>query len=155
MSLEERLEKIRQEKLLRSSEVDWKKRKEKWMTSYESMILETKTWLLPLAEKGLLELSEYKKVINEENIGLYELNALRIIIGSIEFIIDPMGTILSGTFGRADIRNQKTNDNKMLLLMGDDIEEAIWKMYISRVPAKLVNYQKQLLEDVIEGWLSE
>jgi hypothetical protein len=136
MSLEEKLEKMKKDR--EKANIDWSDRREKWIEAYNKMINDSKTWLTPLEERGLLELGEAKKDLDEENIGKYELRCLIIGIEETQIAIAPMGTIISGALGRADIINLRKNENKMLVLMGDNFDSAIWKLYYSKVPARLL-----------------
>lgn len=153
MALEERLQLLKQRHEKVFTSMDWESRKENWIKAYNKLLAETKTWLEPYEKKGLIKLSEYQMTIDEENIGSYQLKCLLIIIQEMEITLEPMGTLLSGAFGRADIRNKNSNANEMLLLYGKDMENATWKILKSKAPLSFVDYSKSAVESIIEAWI--
>ena len=153
MSLEEKLTKIKQETETQGSGFDWNRRREQWVNKFDELLQSAEVYFSPLAEKNLVKLVRYQLTINEENIGIYNIPGLRILINRFEFLIEPMGTLLIGAYGRADLVFYNKNQNVMLVLTGDSFESSTWKIVNSKSPLVVEEFSMQKIESIIEKWL--
>ncbi|MEP7169420.1 MAG: hypothetical protein ABI855_08640 [Bacteroidota bacterium] len=90
-----------------SKKVDWEDQKAQWLKSLESFYNNIKGWLEPFRKKGLIEFKEKTEQLSEDNIGIYDANALDIFIGNKRIRLVPKGTMIVGSYGRIDMEGPK------------------------------------------------
>ena len=108
--------------------VDWSARKEKWLAALSRLYESIETWLRPSVRRGLVEVRFVPKVVNEENIGRYTLEQMKLRVGGEQVVLDPKGTIVIGARGRVDM----IGDEGSVMLMLFEWEE--WEFAV-RTPA--------------------
>jgi len=86
-------------------------------------------WLKDNIDKGLIITKRQLIQVYEESLGMYDIDALDIHIGSIVINLRPIGTILIGTRGRIDISYRSRNG--MFVLTGENIESPSAHIVIS------------------------
>ncbi len=94
--------------------VDWAARKEKWIAALEQLYETIEAWLRPSVEKGLIRIDFIPKIMEEENIGQYEVKKMKLWVGTEQVVFDPKGTILIGSYGRVDMTG---DDGAVMLLL--------------------------------------
>lgn len=94
--------KMLEEEALRKP-VDWDARREWWMEKLEALYSSVEEWMAPLTTDGTFILKRIEKTIKEEALGHYKTTRLEIALGSSKIILEPIGSIIIGAFGRVDV----------------------------------------------------
>ena len=87
--------------------VDWDKEREEWfeyLEQFENLVVR---FLQEHIEQNKVRLEHRKKSITEENIGVYEVRIITILIGNVKVDLEPIGTLLIGAKGRVDMKGPK------------------------------------------------
>jgi len=83
--------------------INWEEKKSKWLKQMENLDAHVKEWLREYSDKDQLKVESVKKQIHEEPLGIYDVSGLKITVGGNEAFLNPIGTIMFGTPGRADL----------------------------------------------------
>jgi hypothetical protein len=89
------------------AEIDFELKKNKWLKNIGEFYDRIIDWLKPLADKGILSYEKTPNKIEEEPIGVYEVDNLTIHIGNQNVTFYPKGALIIGAEGRIDIRGRR------------------------------------------------
>jgi len=84
-------------------QVDWEEEKQKWISHLDKLFSDIKSWLKEYVDLDKIKLEFNSIDIHEEALGTYSVKELTIKIGDKAAKLTPIGTILIGTRGRADL----------------------------------------------------
>jgi hypothetical protein len=154
MSLKDKLKQELQEK--QKSQVDWNKRRNEWLESVNELNTLITGWFADYQTEGLLEFKTTEKNNREEYIGQYTVNVLHLLFANgREIIIEPMGTLIIGAWGRYDIYVRGYNSGKYYILRHkDENEQFTWNIVNAQTKRDVKPLSKESLEEIIEKWLS-
>ncbi len=93
----------RQNKIDYLSKIDWSTKLQEWHYYLKQLYEMIETFLKPYIENGKISIEYGKKVINEENIGEYEVMTAMMHFGTIQVKMNPIGTNLIEAKGRVDM----------------------------------------------------
>lgn len=96
MSLVELLQKIHDQ---RSLGFDREKELAAWRHDVDGLLAQLETWLRPAAEKGIATTGRNKILLQEEDLGDYEIDALTIIVGDETIHVHPVARFAMGSDG--------------------------------------------------------
>lgn len=102
-------------------QVDWPRRKDKWLVELNTLLHFIRTQLQS-AGVALEQMEETHHRINEETLGSYVANGLKIDIGMGWVTFEPIGSVIIGGYGRVDVKGPARND-KVKLIAHDDNEQ--------------------------------
>ncbi len=88
-------------------EIDWEKRKTEWLEKIDDLYNNINNWLSDYTESSRIELKYIDYPMFEEALGSYMVKKLEIKLGDQVATIEPIGTILIGARGRADLSGRK------------------------------------------------
>jgi len=97
------------------SEIDWTKKKSKWISQVDDLINDIKSW--SETENWLVDKRE--KTLNEEHLGSYSVPELTIKTPQGNIIVEPVGRNIVGAEGRVDVYTFPSF-NRMLLVAYKD-----------------------------------
>ncbi|WP_227937262.1 hypothetical protein [Alkalihalobacillus deserti] len=85
---------------------DWEKEKTDWLTAVDDFYRNITEWLKPITERdnSNLKITLDTLVINEEDIGEYEVKKMNISLKGKRVVLEPIGTMLIGARGRIDMK---------------------------------------------------
>lgn len=119
--------KIKKEKESRPR-INWEERKKIWLSNIEKLYTDINSWFEPFGGDVKIE---YKNIpLEEEYIGSYSVEEIKIKIGTEYVTITPRGTIIIGGFGRVDMTG--LDGEAMFLLLpekegkGNSIKNCSW-----------------------------
>ncbi len=92
-----------EEKGKKETPIDWEGIKKKWFVHLDKLFLDIQTWLKEYVEDNRIKLGFNNIEIQEEALGKYTVKELIIVIYGKTAQLTPIGTILIGTPGRADL----------------------------------------------------
>ena len=154
MGLEDKLQKL--SKFETTKKIDLQKVVLEWQTEVKKTLGKTQDWLKPYIDKGLLQVVEKEKSINEEILGEYKVKQLEYEFGKFRLVFEPVGRNILGAWGRIDVflRGNKV-DKYLLVHLGEDIKIAKW--YLSSFQNKSIRteFTKANLEKLIEEWIDK
>jgi hypothetical protein len=84
-------------------EIDWEKRRDDWIKNLDLFYDKIKKYLKKYIDTGDVTFRTVKKSINEEQIGVYDVDKLIIRFKGNEVVFEPVGTILIAARGRVDM----------------------------------------------------
>jgi hypothetical protein len=87
----------------KEKQIDWNKRKQKWLDYIEQFYDLVQGWLIEYQDKGQAFVDFMPLLLNEEHIGRYETKSLHLSFGHQEVVFSPIGTQLIGSLGRIDM----------------------------------------------------
>lgn len=94
---------LKKEAQYQKPEVNWSYEKKNWLANLENLFSDVQTWLREYVDAGKVRLEFNDIDIQEEVLGTYQAKELKIFIGNKMALLTPIGTILIGTRGRADL----------------------------------------------------
>ncbi|MEK7433479.1 MAG: hypothetical protein AABZ74_10130 [Cyanobacteriota bacterium] len=153
MSLKEKLIKLRDNNV--DNNTDWEKTKKTWLNDLDTIYSSIKSWFSDLEKEKLLTYSEETKTIQEEHIGTYDVNILKIHTEINSIIFEPIGTLLIGAWGRIDFYSNNNPQDKMMLLKtkSQNTDDFVWEIRSKKDRFKGIEFTQKNLENVIEKWL--
>ncbi len=98
-------ERILDQKQKKSESIDWEKKKNEWIESVSTLYKFVDECLDPYLQAGKVQIRREKKSLTEEYIGTYSIEKLIIGIGENTIVLEPIGTLIVGAFGRVDSRS--------------------------------------------------
>ncbi len=98
-------EKILDQRHKASESIDWEKRKNEWIDSVYRLYNFVDACLDSYKKAGKVQVKREQKTITEEFIGTYYIKKSVIEIGDDTIVIEPIGTLIIGSFGRVDVRS--------------------------------------------------
>ncbi len=154
MNLKEKLKHEIQSK--EKEKIDWAKRKEEWVASVNELNELIKKWFTDYHTEGLLEFKISEKENTEEYIGKYKVNMLHLCFtNGKEVIVEPMGTLIIGAWGRYDVYARGYNSGRYYILRNKDEDENFsWNIVNPQTKRDVKPLTKESLEEIIEQWLS-
>ena len=138
------------------SQVDWDKRKQEWISSVNELNSQIKTWFSDYEAEGLVKFKLTQKQKTEEYIGQYKVNVLHMLFANDkEIIIEPMGTLIIGAWGRLDVYFRGYNSEKQYILRSrEDNGNFSWQIVNAQNKREIRPLTKEALEELIEKWFS-
>lgn len=154
MSLKDKLRQDIQSK--EKSQVDWTKRKDEWIASVNELNKLITYWFSDYKTEGLLDFKFSDKSNSEEYIGIYTVNVLHLCFANgKEIIVEPMGTLIIGAWGRFDLYARGYNSGKYYILRyKSDEGQFSWHIVNAQTKKDIKPLTKESLEEIIEKWLS-
>ncbi len=114
----EELKKKLQHKSKNEPKIDWNFQKEKWLSHISNLYYEIDLWTTEFQEEGIFKITKTQKKITEEEIGEYDIETLSISTDDNTLILDPVGTLLIGAWGRINLTSNKGKRIFLLLPIG-------------------------------------
>ncbi len=154
MSLKEKLKQDIQ--LKDKAQVNWVKRKAEWIASVNDLNTMLMNWFNDYKVEGLLDFKLSKKNNSEEFIGSYIVNSLHLCFANgTEIIVEPMGTLIVGAWGRFDVYPRGYNSGKYFILLYKNEEgQFSWQIVDAQTKRDSKPFTKESLEEIFEKWLS-
>ena len=154
MSLKDKLKQEMQSK--EKSKTDWTKRKKEWIASVNELNELVMNWFADYKTEGLVDFKLSEKSNSEEYIGAYKVNILHLCFANgKEIIIEPMGTLIIGAWGRFDVYARGYNSGKYYILRYiNDKGQFSWHIVNAQTKRDIKLLTKENLEEIIEKWLS-
>lgn len=153
MNLKDRLkQEIRSQE---KSQIDWTKRKYDWIASVDELYGLVTNMFNDYKTEGLLEFKWTEKQISEEYIGSYAVKILHLVFANgREIIVEPMGTLIIGAWGRFDFYARGYNSGKYYILCyKSDQGKFSWEVVNAQTKSDNGPLTKESLEQIIEKWL--
>ena len=150
-------DKLKQEiKSNEEKKINWAKRKKDWIDSVKALDKLIIGWFDDYKKEGLLEFKVTTKQHREEYIGEYSVDILHLCFkNGKEIIIEPMGTLIIGAWGRLDIYVRGYNSGKYYILRNKDDQGVFsWQIVDALTKRDITLLTKISLEKIIEKWLS-
>ncbi len=94
---------LKKEEQKKKPPVDWEVEKKKWYAHLDKLYADIQAWLNEYIISQKIKLEFNNIDIHEEALGTYSVKELKIFIGDKIAKLTPIGTILIGTRGRADL----------------------------------------------------
>jgi hypothetical protein len=125
--------------------VNWMKRKEYWLSSISKLYSAIKTrWLHDYIKQNKIVVRQEEITLQEDFFGTYQTNQIIITIGSRILILKPIGGIISGAYGRIDIKGTKGTINLILN------ESAQWEYKVKTPFVEYIILDKHAFLEIIE-----
>ena len=125
------------------NEVDWKEKKDKWLTRIAQLYEMIHEWIAPLETEGTLRSQTSSESFEEDYIGQYQTDILTLFIGKQRVEFHPKGTLIIGADGRVDVIGQ--HGIRTLVLKGDQ-----W-FIVERSPRlKTLPFNEDSFQDVLQ-----
>lgn len=90
-----------------AEDIDWEKRKKKWLACLADLYNLIKSWLKPLEQDKTVSYSIKQTTLQEDYLGPYQVDVLSLHIGGQTVDFHPKGTLIIGAEGRVDVRGQR------------------------------------------------
>lgn len=151
MSLKDKLTEIK-EREVEHSQVDWDARKNRWIQQVNDLHAEIRSWLTEF-EGDFLSFETSSKDLNEETLGSYQANNLFInISSSIRLLLEPIGSVIIGGYGRIDFFKQTNRSKKFMLILTkeENSENYIWAIADSKNKRSFKRLNRERFEDAME-----
>ncbi|MEM7107894.1 MAG: hypothetical protein AAF519_06685 [Bacteroidota bacterium] len=154
MGLKERLK--RELKTDHKSDVNWEKRKNDWLNSIETLYGRITGWFSDYESEGLVSFDYSEKTHSEDYIGEYSTKKLHLrFTNGKEVVVEPMGTLIIGAWGRFDFYLRGYNSHKYyILIFKDDDQSPRWSIVNAETKKEQQPLSKRYLEKVIDTWFS-
>jgi hypothetical protein len=155
------------------SDFDWDGRKDFWLGAVDALYKDVNKWLEKYVKNGKIEIETTLKKLHEENLGPYEIPLMIIFIQGEKVVLDPIGTLILGGYGRVDLKG-KNGTVKLIYLeesskgimghvtISDDSnpvqkartgrnaeEKLIWKIATAPPEIKLQHLNKKSFQEVL------
>ncbi len=150
-------EKLKQNiKSMENSQIDWSKRKDEWVNSVNELNELITNWFSDYKTDGLVKFEYSTKSNAEEYIGSYDVQMLHLCFPKDrEIIIEPMGTLIIGAWGRFDMYARGYNSDKYyILLYKSETGDFSWNIVNAQTKKDSEVLNKEGLERIFDGWLS-
>ena len=89
------------------NEVDWKAKKDKWLSQIAQLYKMIREWIAPLVKDKTVRFQTSSESLEEDNIGQYQVDVLTLFIGKQRVEFHPKGTLIIGANGRVDVQGQR------------------------------------------------
>lgn len=156
-------------KTQQSDDFDRNERIEKWRSKLSDLNKQVDSYLKDFTESGAIKIARHPLALHEELLGSYEVDGTDISIGDTKVELKPLGTILLGGIGRADLVGrgepimlvlaQKTADRpEVRITFGDqtqredkplDWSEWVWKIAIRQPSLRYIELSKSTFQDAL------
>lgn len=125
------------------NEVDWKARKDKWLSQIAQLYKMIREWIAPLEKDKTVRFQMSHISLEEDYIGPYQVDVLALSIGKQCVEFHPKGTLIVGVDGRVDVRGLR--GVRTLVLKGDQ-----W-LILERSPhLKTLPFNEDSFQDVLQ-----
>lgn len=170
MALKDTLTKIREQERLEKEKLENKPQViAEWKEATTSLMKELRDYLAEYEKDGSLLFSDDSVRLTEERLGSYSVPAMRLTVGPIVILIQPVGRLIIGAFGRVDLhRHGRAGQNQRVMLVrlpkSKTDAALIWHVVMpeaaanrgGRLPPRkqFIPLTKETLEQAIEFLLS-
>ena len=89
------------------NEINWAKRKEKWLNQVDALFNEVEQWLSSFSARNLLKIDYEPKILSENYIGTYKTRKMVIGIAGEVVTLAPVATLIIGASGRIDMEGDQ------------------------------------------------
>jgi len=149
-------DKLKQDiKSKKNSHIDWKIRMDERVGSVDQLDNLVTEWFSDYKTEGLLDFKRADKSITEEYNGEYTVKVLSLCFANgKEIIIEPMGTLIIGAWGRFDIYARGYNSGKYHILRYKSEEgQFSWHIVNAQTKRDIKPLTKESIEEIIEKWM--
>ncbi len=101
-----------------ASAVNWDEIRDRWIQQVRELFDQIEVWLSPLIVGGTVQVSRPPRILMEEDLGTYTVQSLLLQLASRKLVLEPIGTMLIGAFGRIEATGP--NGTAVLLLLNTD-----------------------------------
>lgn len=116
MTLAELIERRKESaKSMQAAPVDWRLRRDKWLTELDGVLRKIESWLLA-GGVSADEMKRFELEISEEALGRYSATGLSVCIGDAVVTFRPMGSVLIGACGRIDVTSDQRGTPSVKLI---------------------------------------
>ncbi len=141
------------------SQIDWAERRIWWQGRVNDLYSDILEWFEPLIADKVVGVQRDPFEIHEAELGIYTAESLTLLLEPLTFKIAPVGTLVAGGFGRADVIGRA--GRAMLLLAPEDDtslmperrDESIWFLVRPQSHTRLIEISemsfKQLFADLM------
>ena len=112
------------------------------MQNIAELYRQVRAWLDPLVADGLVRFKIQKSSIDEEPVGQYKVDILRLYVGSQEVVFYPKGFMIVGAEGRVDIRGHMGIRS---IIFGN----GQWSAVERAVKLKVILFNEQSFQDIL------
>ena len=154
--MSKRLENILKKKLRQQEEsmIDHQQIRDAWISSCSNLMATITDWLTPLQTQHLLEIQPETIPIFEDQLGTYEVDALRIVFLQSEVVkIRPVARFIISAMGRVDITAGGTT--LVMLLTTKSAEWVFAKRNIQLGKFETWPFNKDTFEEFLSQFLEE
>jgi hypothetical protein len=143
-----------------NDQVDWDERRAWWQKRTNELYEQIRGWFQPLIDEKIVEFKLNTAELREERIGTYSIDALTLSIDACDLDVVPVGTIVIGGFGRADVTGRA--GRAMLILaatddklpMPDRRNTAQWCLVRPDDRAKLAPISEEIFKQIFTDLMS-
>lgn len=160
MTLAELIQRQKEKARTAQNPLDWRVRKEKWLAELEKLLTAIETWLLAAGVRTD-EMQRFSQEINEETLGRYTANGLRVRIGAAVVTFRPIGSVLIGAYGRIDVTSDLPSTPRVKLIadvidVGNPYEQDWhWLVYPGRMAGAPFSLDEEELAHILAVVLGE
>lgn len=123
-------------------------RKINWLNSVDSLYTSILSWLESLIEKGLVKYEKVNIRKSEKLIGTYNIDNLKLFIGTHKIELLPVGTYILGGYGRIDIKHQIETKHLILSQWNE------WKILQDKRSVKLSDLTQDSFIELINSFIN-
>jgi hypothetical protein len=146
----QQFEELLRERRQKSQSKDRASQRTRWVASVAELYTQVEAYLRRYTESGEITVSRQSKEITEEYLGAYSVEQQIIAIGNEHIVLDPIGAMIVGAFGRVDAKGTAGHAQLLLVrrsvthprlepaeadqqsdrsaLTGDETDELTWKI---------------------------
>lgn len=100
----EKFEQVLRERQQRAHKPDWESQKREWLEALDQLYSVIEGYLSKYIESGEVTVNRDRKELTEEFIGTYSVEREIVSFANERIVLDPIGTLIVGSFGRVDAR---------------------------------------------------
>lgn len=101
--------------------IDWSKRRADWLRELDELYARMQGHLTPYTEAGEIQIERTPIQLREDHLGTYDAHKLTFKIGCEKIVAKPIGTLLIGARGRADLSGSRKTLKIVLLDKGGPV----------------------------------
>jgi hypothetical protein len=111
---------------------DAPKAREEWKSAVRDLLTQIRGYLAEYEAQRFLSYSEQTITLTEDLLGKYEVASLNIHIGRVRILVQPVGAMVTGAFGRVDMhrRGRASDQDRVILLRRKTQEGFRWDISI-------------------------
>jgi hypothetical protein len=98
--------------------VDWDEQRKWWIQRAQQLFDQIESWLRPLIDSGTVTSVRSKVFLNEQDLGRYEIESLKLELAGRNLTIVPEGSMFIGVFGSMAVSGPRIK--AVLLLLNTD-----------------------------------
>ena len=103
-----------------ADEANWASVRELWVRQVHELFDRMEGWLRPVIASGAVNAVREQRLLTEEYLGEYSIEALELQVGSLKMTFEPFGTLMLNAFGQINVMGPQ--GSVVLLLQGCDEE---------------------------------